>query len=256
MGWVRSARTGRNFLFYRSFPQTPKHIGFPSGCDPLRSEYKMLTMDTERQKAIYALYVAPQAQRFHIVWEYRYNEGAMDCLMDDKNLEEEPEWEEAPWREMRWEIWYEADRIYREEASDRETGFLILRDGSTFQYQKKERSPLQPLPGPLRIHDWLARHTLLKPRCLLVSHDIRWVGIEVKLGRTAFHVEARSEGLDDVCCFDAWFWSNAEKYHLWIDEETGILLQYAAEVRGTTIAIAEVRQLEMDFPEDMFPELL
>ncbi len=214
-------------------------------------------METELQKALYMVYLAPRAEQLHIIWEYRCNEIAMDMLMRGKNLDREQEWRSSPWRTTQWEIWYEASHLYREEVSDRQTGFLVFNDGRTLEYLINETNEpwTHPHPEKSRMEDWIARHTLLRPRCLLVSHQITWRNMAVKLGRPAFHVEAQSlgSGIEDICCFDEWFWSGAERYHLWIDQETGVLLQYTAEVHDTTIAIAEVKKIRKDFSEDVFP---
>ncbi len=214
-------------------------------------------METELQKAIYMLYLAPRTKRLRIGWEYRYNEIAMDMLMSEEHLARVKEWRRSPWRITQWEVWYEEDHVYREEVSDCQTGFLVFNDGRTLEYLINETNEPQVhlRPEKPRIEDWIARHTLLRPRCLLVSHEMTWRNIEVKLGRTVFHVEAKNvgHGIDDICCFDEWFWGGAEKYHLWIDKETGILLQYTAEVYETTIAVAEVKDVEIDFSGDIFP---
>lgn len=214
-------------------------------------------METELQKAIYMLYRAPRAKRLHIIWEYRCNEVAMDMLMGGKIFDRKQGWRRSPWNTTQWEVWYEESHVYREEVSDRQRGFLVLNDGRTWAYlsngTKEPQIHLQH--EKTRIEDWIARHTLLRPRCLLVSHQITWRNMEVKLGRPVFHVEAKnaSEGIDNICCFDEWFWDGAERYYLWIDKETGILLQYTAEVYETTIAVAEVKKLEIEFSEDIFP---
>jgi len=215
-------------------------------------------METEVQKAIYMLYVAPRTKRLHIVWEYRYNEAAMDMLISGKSLSRGQEWERSKWGAIQWEVWFEKSRVYREEVGDRERGVLVLDDGRTLEYLKlnETNNPKAYLrPEKSRIANWIARHTLLRPRCLLVSHQIAWRNTEVKLGRTVFHVEAQNagEGIDHICCFDEWFWGSADKYHLWVDAETGILLQYTAEVHRTTIAVAEVKNLEIDFSKNIFP---
>ena len=214
-------------------------------------------METRLQEAIYKLYLAPRVKRLHLIWEYRSNEMAMDMLMHGENLARKQDWKKSPWRTVLWEIWYEEARAYREEVSDRPTGFLILNSGKVQEYWVNEtrNSQLHLRPEKSRIEEWVARHTLLRPRCLLASHQIIWKDMDVKLGNTVFHVEAQNarEGIDDICCFDDWFWGGAEKYHLWIDKETGILLQYTAEVSETTIAVAEVKKVEIDFSENIIP---
>jgi outer membrane lipoprotein-sorting protein len=103
------------------------------------------------------------------------------------------------------------------------------------------------------VEDVLNEVPLLDPAFLLASHELE-PGADVQyLGREALQMRAVPRQGKEAAR-DPFFWGGADDYELLVDKERGVLLRYAARLRGQDIAVAAVERVVFDAPilDDVF----
>ncbi|MFC1464753.1 MAG: hypothetical protein ACFLMY_07890 [Candidatus Brachytrichaceae bacterium NZ_4S206] len=224
----------------------------------------------------------------HVAWRYWYRVGSLNeavtrwsaqCPYGSvsmlKSAESSTRQGEEDEREMtiHWRIWFQKPTFWRSEyqPEGRQDAILRIRDGQHWWLFDPARNHavtnVRPSGGgfhireshesasayAIRMEDVLNDVPLLDPSFLLASHDLRVIGDDIHAGRQAIRVQAFFRTGKQVGC-DPLFWSTADDYELLVDKERGILLRYAARLKGKAFAIASVEEVVYDLtiPQHVF----
>jgi len=139
-------------------------------------------------------------------------------------------------------------------AADRKLFTNALPDGPQHQ-QRILRGRQPPGAGQIRpgVEEAVNEVPLLDPAFLLASHELE-PGADVQYaGREALQVRAIARKGKETAR-DPFFWGGADDYELLVDKERGVLLRYAAKLRGQDMAVAAVERVVFDapIPDDVF----
>lgn len=116
--------------------------------------------------------------------------------------------------------------------------------------RKSQHRPGGHLP---QVEDVVNEVPLLDPSFLLASHDLEPIASTTHAEREAVQVKSVFRKGKDLAR-DPGFWGGADEHELLVDKERGILLRYAARLRGQEIAVASVEHVTFDevIPDDVF----
>ena len=203
-------------------------------------------------------------------WAAQYPPGSVSALKSKSAQGTQNENE----MKIRWRVWWQKPSCWRDEdqIEGQGTTTRIFCEGRWWSFNSASRKlytnvvPQEKSPH-LRIHDSKsptgARFThledvinevpLLDPSFLLASHDLQPMESTVYAEQDAVRVRAVFRKGKDVAR-DPFFWGAADEYELLVAKEQGILLRYAAKLRGQEFAIASVDHVVFDepIPESVF----
>lgn len=177
---------------------------------------------------------------------------------------------------MQWQVWWRKPDCWRDETELNGQGKnvrIICGDRWSFYSAAGQRLSTNTLPAGLQHRQRIQRgrqppgagqirHSvdeaanevhLLDPAFLLASHELE-PGADTRfLERDAVQVRAVFREGKEVAR-DPFFWGGADDYELLVDKERGILLQYAARLKGQEVAVAAVERVVFDapIPDDVF----
>jgi hypothetical protein len=179
-------------------------------------------------------------------------------------------------RTMQWHIWWRRPDCWRDETelsgqgrnirvicpdrwsfysvADRKLFTNALPDGPQHQ-QRILRGRQPPGAGQIRpgVEEAVNEVPLLDPAFLLASHELE-PGADVQYAeREALQVQAVAHQGKEAAR-DPFFWGGADDYELLVDKERGVLLRYAAKLRGQDMAVAAVERVVFEalIPDDVF----
>lgn len=238
---------------------------------------------------LHLLYTAHHSfTTIQVAWRYRYQVEALAEMQARWAAQRGPKSVQPLWakgaggvqspseRTMQWHIWWRKPDCWRDEtelnglgknirvicqdrwsfysAAGQKLSTNTLPDGPQHQ-QRILRGRQPPGAGQIRpeVEEAVNEVPLLDPAFLLASHELE-PGADVQYaGREALQVRAIARKGRDVAR-DPFFWGGADDYELLVDKERGVLLRYAARLRGEEIAVAAVEHVVFDapIPDDVF----
>lgn len=216
-----------------------------------------------------------------VAWTYWYNPEKMNAVMQRWASEQPPgsvtsleiaSGDETQATPQTWQfsrnLWWRKPDCWREDDKSDTPGHVsrsttILCGGRWFSFiwplnwLHTNVSPSeQEFPSSWRvirdektpdIEDRIEGIPIVDPALLLGMHQLHIVEETTHAGRDAVRVRAvyrRGANLS----LDGMFWSRADKYHLLVDKERGVLLRYAAVFEGEEFAVALVDRIVFDEP--------